>query len=377
MQRKTIFGFNFLIAILAPSMAIMPVFAQAYNDNYDPARSNVMFYPPSSNPTQGVLPPPGSGEISPGVTPGDLRTSKPPVPSGSSSTKPQYGTYFEHQSQSFRSRVNLLVSRGQQTINGTSADRGTRVALTFQPDEIPDSKRSQIEGLLGGQSFSNEPYQNIEVNDSTLEEIENILYPPAQPSGSVYPYPGTPGDNIRNTPWTERSYIAADNPADRHPRNGNNEIKSPRKPIRDFSLYLVIGGVVVACVQIVIAGTFMTYGQPYAGGKAIAAAGGLMLLLMAFAIWKIDMVNVLAARGQSQGDAPDSFDVRNPPVGADAQVTGAHRYTGDMTLSPDKKSEAEQDVTHPVAQLPAIPVAATGQAVSRCGLPLLPLGAAH
>jgi hypothetical protein len=403
MRRIFIFIPKFFISILLLSMTVAAASAQSYNDNYDPARSNVTFIPPGADPSQGLPPSPGSGGSNnvATVTPGDQPGTNPPVPTGTATTNPQYGTYFNHQPQSFRSRVNLLVSRGTQTVNGVSVNRGTRVALTFQPDEIPDSKRSQIEGLVqktpGNSSFTNfgsEPYQNVVVDTSTLKQIEKILYPPAQPTGSVYPYPGTPGDNLRNTPWTTRSYIAANSPAKGYPRPGygNSQLNSlfqsaggqsgtehPREQIREFSHYLVIAGVVTACIQIVIAGAFMAFGHPYAGSKAIVAAGGLMLLLMAFSIWKVDMVNALTARGgpESPGTDADSFDITNPPVDADDQVTGAHTYTGDMTLSPDVKSEAEQDVTHPTVQLPAIPAPGTGQIELRSGLPLSPLGAAH
>ena len=103
-----------------------------------------------------------------------------------------------------------------------------------------------------------------------------------------------------------------------------------------------------------------------------------MMLLMAYTIWKVDIFNMLNARGAPQtADAPDSFDVRYPPTDAVDQVTGSHRYVGDNTLSQDKKTAAAQNVGNPDANLPKIPAAVSGQAQPRAGLPLTPLGSAH
>ena len=197
------------------------------------------------------------------------------MPTGSSSTQnpgPQLGTYFGHKGQNIKSRVNLLVSRGTQTVNGASVNRGTRVALTFQPDQLTSRQRSQIASSLGlssgGQLFNNEPYQNIVVSTSTLEQIQKVLNPPAQPSGSTYPYPGTPapGDTLRTTPWQNRSYIATDTPAQGYPRYKNGTIPPVlAQATRDFALYLVILGVVIACVELVFVGAMMAFGHSIFG----------------------------------------------------------------------------------------------------------------
>ncbi len=384
------FVFTFLTTVLWLNMAVISALAQSYNDNVDIARPNVTFYPPAGSPTQALPPPPGSGDPRQGampapVTPGDPTTSKPPVPTGQSTTVPQYGTYFQHDSQNIRSRVNLLVNRGTQTVNNTSVNRGTRVALTFQPDQLTDSQRGQVEGLIGNTpgnsgftSFNNEPYQNITVSDSTLEEIEKILYPPAQPTGTTNPYPGTPveGDTLRNTPWTDRSFIAEDQPATGYPRyESTNPKPNLRAPIREFCYWLVIAGAVFACMQLVFAGAMAAFGWPYAGSKAIAAAGGLVLLLMAFTIWKVDMTNALQARGIPPDR--DSFNIGNPPVGATQQVQQSHGYVGDNTLPEDQKSDVSQYNMNPEANTPVTPAPGTGQKQPRSGLPLRPLGSAH
>jgi len=390
MLRTLTYSFNFFAVLL---FLAMPAFAQSYNDNYDPARSNVTLYPPGDNPTEGVPPPPGSvnpgganplaGAVAPAVTPGDQPSNWNPVPTGTESTNPQYGTYFGHQNQSFRSRVNLLVNRGSQIVNGATVDRGTRVALTFQPDELTDSQRSQVEGILNlgaGGLAGNQPYQNITVSTATLQQIQQILYPPAKASGNIYPYPGTPGNNIRNTPWTTRTFIAADSPAAGYPRYPSQEIPFLKQEIRDFAHYLVILGVVMACVQLVFVGAMMAFGHPYSGSKAVAAAGGLMLLLMAYTIWKVDIFHVLTARPAVPQDATaaDSFDIRTPPIGnALQQVTGSNTYEGDMTLPQDQKSQVGTSAAHPQVALPAIPASGSGQSAARPGLPLAPLASAH
>ena len=135
-------------------------FAQSYNDNFDPARSNVMFSPPGGNPTSGLLPPPGDGGVSNvanGVKNGDQSGANPPVPTGTATTNnpgPEEGSYFSHKTLSPRQRVNLLVNEGTVSVGGITGTKGTRVALTFEPDQLTDNQSSQIEGILGAGTFS-------------------------------------------------------------------------------------------------------------------------------------------------------------------------------------------------------------------------------
>ncbi len=336
---RVVFAFNVLAGILFACQVILPAGAQ--NSGGMPFSSPTGIYSPAGiAPPEGPAPPQGSGPTSPPVTSGDQGTS-PLVPNASPTPNvPEHGTNLEYSELAPKSRVNLLVDAGD--------GRGTRVALTFDASQLTNSQRGQIEGQLGlgsGALSSSQPYQNIDSSVEQIESIQKILYPPPGTGGSIYRYSGTPapGDTIRGTPQTtERSYIDTDQPGQGYPRYTNQEIKSPRQPIREFSRYLVLKGAVVACIMLIFAAAGVIFGAQHAGGKVIAAAAGLILLFMAFAIWKVDMYNALNARGQPQGgaEAPDSFDITSPPLSATEQVTGAPRYEGDMTLSQDQKKEA-------------------------------------
>jgi hypothetical protein len=59
--------------------------------------------------------------------------------------------------------------------------------------------------------------------------------------------------------------------------------------------YLVILGVVAATVWIIQASMAMVMGNQYAGGRIIGAAGGLLLLLSGYTIWKIVQMDAMHA----------------------------------------------------------------------------------
>lgn len=370
MNRITVaFALNILTGILLACWAQLPASAQAVM----PANTSVSYTAPGAAPPQGLAPPQGSGPIPAPVTSGDQGTS-PLVPNASPQpTVPEHGTNFQYEAMPPHSRVNLLVDAGD--------GRGTRVALTFDPGTLSASQQSQIEGALNlgaGALSGNQPYQNIDSSVEEIENIQNILNPPVPPSGTVGPYSGTPapGDTIRGKGMAPRSFIAADQPGQGYPRYESNGIEPKNQEIREFSRYLVIKGVVVACIMLAFAAAGVIFGAQHAGGKVIAAAGGLMLLLMAYSIWKVDMYNALTARGQPQGgaEAPDSYDITNPPLSPMEQVQGSPTYDGDMTLAQDKR-EGSTSSTFPEANLPVTP--SPQQGANRPGLSLAPLGAAH
>jgi hypothetical protein len=344
----------------------LPSFAQGSNSLANLTNTNGRYAPAGITPSQGLPPPPGNGSSSAPVTPGD--GSWVNVPTGRPTSNPVSGTNLQTEYLAPHSRINLLFND-----NGT-----TKVALTFQPDQLTDSQTRQIQGIVGGTIFSTQPYQNISVSTTQIAFIQKILNPPANPQGSSVIYRGTPASNVtsranRTTP----SYISEDSPATGYPRYTANEVKSPRIQIRRFSKYLVTLGVVVACIELALVAALISFGHRNAGAQAIAAGGGLMLLLMSFAIWKVDMVNFYNARGQqTNASMPDSFDITSPPVTTgEEQVMGSHTYEGDNTLSQDNKSGSMSRAVAPAANLPVTP--STPASIGRSGLPLMPLGAQH
>lgn len=65
--------------------------------------------------------------------------------------------------------------------------------------------------------------------------------------------------------------------------------------VPNFCRYLVILGVVAATVWMIIAAMSMVNGNQYAGSRIIGTAGGLLLLLSGYTIWKIVQMNTMHA----------------------------------------------------------------------------------
>ncbi len=363
-------------------------FAQGNTDITNP---NGLYTPAGTAPPQGAPPPPGDGTQSANTIPGDKLKNTQPVPRGNPSSSPKTGTNFPTQTLSPAPRVNVTVDEGPRGPNEPA--RGSRIPWTFQPNEIPSSKLGQVESKLGlaagTLTNASTPYQNITASPEQIEAAQNVLNPPAGNDGmNPMGYRGKPmpDDTIRGKERTVMSYISKDHPGPSSSRysSSNYARLNPIDPVRFYSRYLVKKGVVVACIELIIAACFMIFGHQYAGSKAIIAGGGLMLLLMAYTIWKIDMFNTLNARGPGQavnlagsvldGSAPDSFDPYKPnPVTPDEQVLQSHTYEGDYTLSEDTKNAQSGGGNKGQANLPI----ANSFATNRSGLTLSPLGAQH
>jgi hypothetical protein len=81
-----------------------------------------------------------------------------------------------------------------------------------------------------------------------------------------------------------------------HAKQGNAyDFQGPLPTVRIFSRYLVILGVVCATIFISLAAWSMVFGSPYGASRVIGAAGGLILLLMGYTIWKVVQMNTFNA----------------------------------------------------------------------------------
>jgi len=357
-----------LLVIIALSLGIkVPVLASMPFSNYTPAQTQ---------PSQPDAPPQGCGNTAPALIQGDQNSM--PVPSGNTQSEPVYGTNFAHQSETSESKINLLVD---------DPVRGTQVVLTFNPQRLSGSQVSGIEGLLGGSLNGN---QDITVSKETLEAIQDILSP----------YPGTTNDALPNKKdGGPRKFIDSDLPGNGYPKYATSEPfqsykpsmnpteltkvqkMGPREVIREFCRYLIKAGVVCACIFMILAATSAMFGNRNAGAQVIASAGGLILLLMSYSIWKIVMVNTWNARpasdqnnageiGQGQQNWQDieAVDLSKPQT----FDLPSRAYDGDtdQAMTDPNRSNLEQSDT------PGVPNAVI-RPPQRSGLPLMPLGAAH
>jgi len=137
------------------------------------------------------------------------------------------------------------------------------------------------------------------------------------------PYPATVSEGNRNK-------VVADSPAAGYPKEQPlYNFQGPLPTVRTFCRYLVILGAVCGTIFMALAATAVVLGHPYAGGRVIAAASGLILLFMGYTIWKIVQMNTFNAnsnnpaqinQAQPQGNvvqpqAPNTPVVPNAPGG--------------------------------------------------------------
>jgi len=114
-------------------------------------------------------------------------------------------------------------------------------------------------------------------------------------------YGPSPGYEIING----RKYIYADAPA-----AGAGYFKDPNKfkygglpTVQKLSRYFVILAVVAATIFMAFAAYGVVIGEQDAGARVIHTAGGLMLLLMAFTIWKVLQANMVSLDDEGPWDA--------------------------------------------------------------------------
>ncbi len=300
------------------------------------ATNQAIYLPPRTS-SQGALPPPGSGPTSAPVTPGD--SQREDVPSGLITADPRYGTNLQYDTAKRRSRINLMM-------NGN-------VVLTFQPDQLTNTQKGKVMGILGA-GVNSAPYQNMTVTQNQLIQMQNALAPSPNLNAGISDVPMPDG--------RQRSQIFTDRPAGNTLAiNGTNGITPKKLPvIQKFCRYLVILGVVCACIFMSFASISLIFGDRSAAGRIVGSAGGIMLLLMGYAIWKVVRVNEDNARG---------------PL--NRVVIGQQLPLQSRSSPGDVKRVKSDDsfVSTTDANLPVTPVNPGG--IQRSGLPLQPLGAAH
>jgi hypothetical protein len=104
-----------------------------------------------------------------------------------------------------------------------------------------------------------------------------------------YPYPNVKHVTIDGKRY---QYIDTDSPAAGFPKEANRFKYGGLPHVQILARYLVILGVVAATVMMAFAAYSVVLGEDGAGARVIHIAGGLMLLFMAFTIWKIAQANM-------------------------------------------------------------------------------------
>ena len=121
----------------------------------------------------------------------------------------------------------------------------------------------------------------------------------------------------------------------------------PVPTVRKFSRYLVILGVVAATVFMVFAAFSVIAGDRDGGSRVVSTAGGLVLLLMAFTIWKVVEVESSTQR-PGKHSADDNRPVNPYSENPSAEIAQEHRPN-------------MGNVTVPLTRLPLPPIPTNGR----------------
>ncbi len=247
--------------LLSPDKAL----AQSSTTLNDPLIPGALSSPPNVAPPSGPLPPVGDGNTPNPEIINDAM-APPADPSGVAQSMPVDGNVFPDGTSNNRTLVFIYRN-----------NRGLRLDQTIRPDQLSATANSQISSILGINMLSGQPYIQVVASDAQIAQINQILAP----------YPNAIVNNGRTT-------IINDSPAAAYPVAGTTNryiFQGPLPTVATFGRYLVILGVVVATIFMALASYSIVSGSQYGGARVIGSAAGLILLLMAYTIWKVVQMN--------------------------------------------------------------------------------------
>jgi len=211
--------------------------------------------PPGAPVAPGPPPPLGSGDTAPLVTAGDSLASRAKPPTGKVDTTS--GSKFRTELE----KVRKPPSPSTSTLGGAS----------FTIESQPPSPNGMGHGItIGGRLVVDLDY----------------LQKPKQQNSDPFALP---------------------------PTSNNLSVKSKLMTIRQFARFLVKLGVVFATVMMIFAAFAVILGRREGGARVVSTAGGLILLLMAYTIWKQVMLNTRYF-GDYPPVNPDRIERRPPPT---------------------------------------------------------------
>jgi hypothetical protein len=302
---------SFMAAIPANAQFAAPL--QPANDITDNVQTQA-----NQAPTPGAVPPPGSPGTPAALIQGDTGTT-PTDPTGTADQTP--GTNFPTGTGTNQSLVRIFV-------NNPNTGRGLRQVQTIQPSTLTANQLAQIQGILGVNMTSGEPVIDVTATMDQMAQINQVMAP----------YPQTQDDG------NGRQQINSDTPAAGYPKEtAKYNFQGPLPTVRTFCRYLVLLGVVASTIFMAISAFKVVRGVPYAGQHVVQSAAGLMLLLMAYTIWKIVQMDTM------------QFNSNDPPVIAQKSgqgaVSAAYLKAPNTPVVPAAPNNAVQRSPMPVAPL--------------------------
>jgi|GEM_PF-474356 len=246
-----------------------------------------VLYSPNAN--QPVPLPPGDGPQPWPVAPGDEIAPLPP-PTGAAGKGP--GNGFPTIEGKDRTEVLVYVNKA--------------MAFVIRPDQLSAWQIAEIERILKIKMLTGQQQIKVEATEKQVEEIqERVLnpYPNYKLEPKLRPYvqydPNTgqssliyKRDDVKALPML--SGKSKQNPAvqDRE-KESLLEFEGPLPVIRPMCRWLILVGMVAATIWVATGALSVVLGHPLAGIRVAQAFFGLGLLLCAYTIYKIVVLNMM------------------------------------------------------------------------------------
>lgn len=243
----------------------------------------------SPNADQQVPLPPGDGPQPWRVEPGDEIAPLPP-PTGSADRGPGHGlpTYQAKD----RTEVMVYVNNA--------------MAFVIRPDQLSAWQVSEINKILKINMLSGQQQIKVAATEKQVEEIqERVLnpYPNYKMETKSRPYviydPKTGQSSLvfRNDPMKALPMLSGKSKQNPAVQNRDKEslwdIDGPLPVIRPMCRWLILVGMVAATIWVATAALSVVLGHPLAGIRVAQAFFGLGLLLCAYTIYKIVILNMM------------------------------------------------------------------------------------
>jgi hypothetical protein len=160
------------------------------------------------------------------------------------------------------------------------------MVLTIRPSTLNAEQVNDINDILGINMLSGQRTIEADASQHQLELIQSILAPSANDLGLQIAILNHGRKEINKDPNAEQ-WSALRRPTDDPVYTYNGPVPAAKK----FARLFVIIGLVAATIYVAFAAYSIITGQAHGGNRVIAAASGLMLLLMGYTIYKILIMN--------------------------------------------------------------------------------------
>lgn len=195
---------------------------------------------------------------------------------------------FQTEVNPIRTTVLIYSNTKDLSNNATSESSARHLVLTLRPSLLAVGQICDINGILGINMLSGQPFIDAYASQHQLELIQAVLAPSACDSTSGLAIINNGRKHIASDPTPQQLAFMQ--------RQGDDSIyiyKGPLPSIRTITRLFVVLGIVCATVYLGFAAFSVINGQMHSGSKVLGTAAGVMLLVMAYTIYKVLLVNAI------------------------------------------------------------------------------------